>query len=382
MHDAASSADRPAVEIPHALGESEARLRTLLDTMTEAVASLTAVRGADGRITGFEVQLLNRAGARLPAPVELRPPGSLIALDDPQIAGVMRALAEVVETGEPRTMRLGSLTDGIVVDASVVRLGDGVVVVGRDVTAATLEQRRAESLGAMAAGVAHDFNNLLAGVIGHAELAMLAVPPDSPAHERLERITVAAQRAAELTRSLLDNAGSRSGCVELVDVDEIVLETVRLHEAAPPATVRVEVRTSRDGAPVLGDATQLHRLVANLVLNASDAVDATGRAGTVTVQVRVEDHDHAPVGAGGDGLAPGRYVTLVVADEGVGMSPSTMLRMFDPFFTTRAAGRGLGLAIARGVARAHRGVIVPASVEGVGTTMTVHLPAAIDETPR
>ena len=243
---------------------------------------------------------------------------------------------------------------------------------------------RLESLGVMAGGIAHDFNNLLVGVLGNAEIALLELPADSPVRERLERITLAAQRAADLTRQLLDYTGNRSGPLDVVDMSALVAETRDLVAARLPRST-VITSTPQPAVPaVRGDRAQLQQVVLNLIINASDAL--AGRDGHVTVTVGSEqipessDHTTSMSSPLAD-LTAGRYVTVAVADDGPGMPAATLQRVFEPFFTTKPTGRGLGLAVVHGVVRAHHGTVVPESTEGAGTTMTVYLPATTDRPP-
>ena len=252
---------------------------------------------------------------------------------------------------------------------------------------------RLESLGVMAGGIAHDFNNLLVGVLGNAEMALHSLAraqttesldPVPAAVERLGNVVLAAQRAGELTRQLLDYAGRRPRGREPVDVGELVAEVPGL--VGPRLGARIEVDVDVVGGPVVvvGDRGQLQQVLMNLVINAGDAIgDRPGH-----VQVRLSTRPGAADGLADavevtGAAAAGLYAVIEVSDDGVGIDPDVLGRIFEPFFTKRADGRGLGLAVAHGIVRSHGGRIAVASEVGVGTTMTVLLPitAAVTVAP-
>jgi signal transduction histidine kinase/ActR/RegA family two-component response regulator len=252
----------------------------------------------------------------------------------------------------------------------------------------TLEQQRwdarlqhsqkLESLGVLAGGIAHDFNNLLVGVMGHTRLVLEELPGDSRFRGPLEQVEAAARRAADLTRQMLDYSGKGRFVVERLDITSLVREMSELVEASisKKATLQPALQ---DGLPaVQGDETQLRQVVMNLITNASDALE--GEPGTIAVRTGLmyatpKELESAVVGADGE---PGEYVFLDVADTGRGMDVATRERMFDPFYTTKETGRGLGLAACLGIVRGHGGAIFVDSAPGSGTRVRVLLPAAGD----
>jgi PAS domain S-box-containing protein len=225
-----------------------------------------------------------------------------------------------------------------------------------------------ESLSVLAGGVAHDFNNLLSAILGHAALAANELPEGSSARGHVEKVARAAERAADLTRQMLAYSGRGHFVVRPTDVNALVGENLPLLEVALPKSVRLVARLDGTLPAVDVDVGQLQQVLMNLVINAAEAIGE--RSGTVTVATGVREvaaSDASLWRASGQPLAPGRYVSLEVEDDGTGMDAATVDRIFEPFFTTRSAGRGLGLAAVLGVVRGHRGALSVDSTPGKGT---------------
>ena len=239
-----------------------------------------------------------------------------------------------------------------------------------------LEAQKLESLGVLAGGVAHDFNNLLVNVLGNASLALGELPPSSPAREAVRRIEHAARRGSELTRQMLAYAGKETIALERVDVNAVITDTSDLLRGSIARRVALAHDLAADLPAVEGDPTQLRQVVMNLVINASEAIgDAEGSITVRTAMVELGEEDlrdtlHAPE------ATPGPHVCVEVSDTGCGMDAATVAKVFDPFFSTKFTGRGLGLATVLGVARGHRGALAVASTPGQGTSFRVYLPAA------
>ncbi len=235
--------------------------------------------------------------------------------------------------------------------------------------------QKLESLGVLAGGIAHDFNNLLVGVLGNAELAARELCEDSPVRSAVQAIQLAATRAAELVNEMLVQAGQTHPQVRPLDLPALIAEMRELLWASVPKTVRVQPSFPERLPPVMADPTQLRQVVMNLITNAADASRARG--GIIRIEAEAVTLAGPP-----DGLAPtcrlepGRYVRLVVQDDGEGMDAATVTRMFDPFFSTKFTGRGLGLAAVLGIVRGHHGGIAVHSELGRGTSMQLYLPEA------
>jgi len=243
------------------------------------------------------------------------------------------------------------------------------------------ETQKLESLGLMAGGVAHDFNNLLVAILGHTSVALEELPADNPARASLAQIELAARRAAELTRQLLAYAGKSRLSTQSLDLNELVREIGQLLHTSVPRTVRLHYELGAALPPIEADATQIRQVLMNLVINAGEAIGVgTGSVTIGTEPVRVDQAVLGETALPAD-LAEGQYVALTVRDTGHGMDVATRERIFEPFYTTKFTGRGLGLAAVLGIVRGHRGAISVESEPGRGTTFTVLLPAAAAPAP-
>jgi CheY-like chemotaxis protein len=237
------------------------------------------------------------------------------------------------------------------------------------------EAQRLESLGLVTGGVAHDFNNVLTVILGNLRLALAELPHAHPLRPRLERALAAAEHGAGLTEQMLVYAGRAPQVQKPVNLSALVEEMLDLARAALPAHVALCEALAPD-VWVQGDETQLRQVVLNLVANAGEAIGA--RAGRVEVctrvaQVAARELASAQAGAG---LAPGCYALLEVADDGPGMDAATRERVFEPFFSTKLSGRGLGLAAVLGIVRGHGGAVALESAPGRGSRFRVLLPGA------
>lgn len=238
-----------------------------------------------------------------------------------------------------------------------------------------LEAQKLESLGVLAAGVAHDFNNLLTAIIGHAELALLDVPPASPLEGSLGQIGAVARRAAAISGQILAYTGRSPRQIQPVNLSALLGELSGLIQGTLPGHVTLSLSPARDLSVVEADAAQLRQVLLNLISNAVEAIQPP--AGEISLRTFSANLSQAALGRmllGAD-LAPGPYVCAEVRDSGEGMDQATARRIFEPFFSTRFVGRGLGLAVVRGVVQAHAGAIETHSRPGAGTTMRIWLPA-------
>jgi len=261
-------------------------------------------------------------------------------------------------------------------------------VVFRDIT----EQRRAEeekrkleeqvrqtqkleSLGVLAGGIAHDFNNLLMVVLGHTELALKEISPMSAARGSIVEIATAASRATELCRQMLAYAGKSSFALERTGVRELVEEMAHLLKTAISKKAILNLNLERGLPPIEADPSQIRQIVMNLIINASEAIGDLSGVITVSVGATRCDEEYLRRTELRQDLAPGLYVHLEVTDTGSGMDEMTRSRIFEPFFSTKFAGRGLGLAAVLGIVRAHKGALKVYSEPGKGTTFKILFPA-------
>jgi PAS domain S-box-containing protein len=241
------------------------------------------------------------------------------------------------------------------------------------------DAQRWESLGVLAGGVAHDFNNILTVVLGSAGLARRGLTPGSPAVGYLDQIEQACRRAADVCRQMLAYAGRTHGAGVRTHLGALVRESAPLLET-PAARAAVHFDLDDRLPPIQADPAQVRQVLVNLVTNAAEAT--ADRSGAVTVRAHAAE---IPEGAS-DGTfplapPPGRFVVLTVSDTGSGMAPEVRARMFDPFYTTKFAGRGLGLAAVLGIVRAHKGGIQVTTAPDRGTTVSVYWPALPDTAP-
>jgi PAS domain S-box-containing protein len=235
--------------------------------------------------------------------------------------------------------------------------------------------QKLESLGVLAGGIAHDFNNLLVGILGQAGLALAELEPESALHDRLTQIQRSAQHAADLTNQMLAYSGKGRFVLQSSDLSEIVGELTHLLRASVSKSAEIVLDLHPSLPAFEGDSVQIRQVIMNLITNASDAIGETG--GTIVVQtgqMRATREYLADAWIGAD-QPEGTYVFAEVQDTGCGMDAATLARIFDPFFSTKFTGRGLGLAAVLGIVRGHHGAIKIASQPGAGTTFRVLLPA-------
>lgn len=232
--------------------------------------------------------------------------------------------------------------------------------------------RKLESLGVLAGGIAHDFNNILLAILGNLDLAREQLPASSPVQVFLDEIGSAGQRAAELTRQILTFAGRSLPRVRRLELGRLVTEMRGELRRSVAGNHALELSVAAE-VYVDADAGQLRQMLGNIVLNASEAMGE--RAGVIRVEV-AQRTGEPPADMDASSPSPGSYAVLVVRDEGHGIDPTIRPRIFDPFFSTKFTGRGLGLSTALGIVRSHRGSITVDSSLGVGSTFTMTFPLA------
>jgi PAS domain S-box-containing protein len=359
------------------LRESEERYRTTLDNSL----SIVALKDADGRYLLVNRRFEEVFGVRREDVIgrtaaEALPEGlaSALAACDAEAAGRDAPL----ETDDRLPVGTGSR------DFLSVRFrlpsGPGVLCwIALDVTVRkrlqeeVLTTRKLESLGTLAGGIAHDFNNLLMASAGYVALARQSLSPGDLPEVRLGEAEKAMERATQLTQQLLTFARGGAPVRSVSSIGETVRESARfvLHGTQVHGEFDIP-----DGLPAVeADLGQISRLVQNLVLNAVQAMPGGG-----TVSVRCDDWI-------GDGRTTGldagrRFVRIIVRDEGSGIPEADRQRIFDPYFTTKAGGSGLGLTTCHSIARSHGGRILLESEVGRGSTFTVLLPSSEKPVPR
>ena len=235
------------------------------------------------------------------------------------------------------------------------------------------QAQKLESIGLLAGGIAHDFNNLLTVIIGNADCALHKYP----SIEEIQPIMSASERAAELTRQLLAYAGKGQFVAMTFNLSDLVSSSTQLLSASLPKRVELVFHLSEQELPIKADPSQIEQVLMNLVINAGEAIPphTDGRVEIATSICEVTPEivrAHAPA----FDARPGRFVCLEVTDNGSGMDEATLMQIFDPFFSTKFTGRGLGLAAVQGIVRSCGGFINVHSSSAAGSTFRVFFPAA------
>jgi signal transduction histidine kinase/CheY-like chemotaxis protein len=247
----------------------------------------------------------------------------------------------------------------------------------REAEEALRRAQKLESLGVLAGGIAHDFNNLLTGILGNAELLAEQAPrEDESLRSGLRRIAHAANRAADLTNQMLAYSGRAELSREVIFLPDLVQEVATLLASSISKKARLSFDTAPDLPNIEMDPTQMRQVVMNIMTNASEALE--GNAGEIAVVTRSLARSDVPASTGlpKDGPQADRYLVLTFRDTGTGMDRKTLARIFDPFYSTKFAGRGLGLAAVHGIVRGQHGAIDVQSEVGVGTSFSVYMPAS------
>lgn len=236
--------------------------------------------------------------------------------------------------------------------------------------------QKLESLGVLAGGIAHDFNNILTSILGYSDLALMELPPHSPARPLIAEAINGARKAAELTKQMLAYSGKGRFVIESLNLNHLIEEMVPLLQVSIPKKCVLKPRLSPNLDSIEADPVQIRQVIMNLIVNAADAIG--DRSGVISVNTGVMHCDRAFLSKTylDESLTPGRYVFLEVTDTGCGMTEEIRGRIFDPFFSTKATGRGLGLAALLGIVRGHRGALQVSSEVGQGTTFQVAFPAS------
>ncbi|MBU1379980.1 PAS domain S-box protein [Myxococcota bacterium] len=242
-----------------------------------------------------------------------------------------------------------------------------------------LQAQKMESIGRLAGGVAHDFNNMLGVIIGHSELALDKSEPHQPVLEDLIEIKKAAERSANLTRQLLAFARKQTIAPKVVDINQTVEGMLLMLRRMIGEDIDMHWKPFSGQLLVLVDPAQIDQILANLCVNARDAIKGVGQVIIETESVVFDEH-YCSIHAG---VIPGKYTMIAVTDNGTGMDSETLNHLFEPFYTTKEAGHGtgLGLATVYGAVKQNNGFINVYSEEGHGTTFKIYLPEYKLEVP-
>jgi PAS domain S-box-containing protein len=235
-----------------------------------------------------------------------------------------------------------------------------------------IQSQKMEAIGTLAGGIAHDFNNVLAAIMGYVELAMFDALPGSKVHEELDQVLKATNRATDLVRQILTFSRKTGQERQPIDPEQLVGEALKLIRATLPTTIEIRQHLQSDGAKVLANATQMHQVIVNLCTNAAHAMEENRGI----LEVRLDKKEFKGSAAGQHGVSPGPYLEISISDTGHGIPPVLKQRIFDPYFTTKAKGKGtgMGLAVARGIVQSHGGAIDVDSEPGKGTCFHILFP--------
>ena len=234
-----------------------------------------------------------------------------------------------------------------------------------------LQVQKLESIGRLAGGVAHDYNNMLGVILGYAELAQAKLTPLDPVYKDLQEILKAGNRSVEITRQLLGFARKQTIAPKVIDVNNNVARIIKMLGPLIGEDIDLVWLPGADLNPVMMDPTQLDQVMANLCVNARDAISGVGK---ITVETAMVIFDQAYCDSH-KGFVPGQFVCLSVSDNGCGMKEEVLKNIFEPFFTPKDAGlgTGLGLSTVYGIVKQNRGFINVYSEPAKGTVFRIYL---------
>ncbi len=245
----------------------------------------------------------------------------------------------------------------------------------RSLEAQVRHAQKLESLGVLAGGIAHDFNNLLMVILGNADLALGQLSPIAPARDSIKEIESASRRAADLCSQMLAYSGKSQAKTTDLNLSDLVRELSHMLEVTISKKAKLDYRFADEIPAIEGDSSQIGQVVMNLITNASEALD--GAVGTISVSTGSMNCSETFLRDNytDELVSAGEYVYLEVTDTGHGMDEKVMSRLFDPFFSTKFTGRGLGLSAVIGIVRSHRGALKVRSAQDEGSTFLVLFPA-------
>jgi signal transduction histidine kinase/CheY-like chemotaxis protein len=240
-----------------------------------------------------------------------------------------------------------------------------------------LQAQKLESIGRLAGGVAHDYNNMLGVILGSAELGLKQIEPEHPVHAKLEQIHSAARRSADITRQLLAFARKQTIAPQVIELNTSLENMLNMLRRLIGEEIELTWLPGTDTGQVEIDPVQLDQLLANLCVNARDAISGSGK---ITIETANAQFDTTYC-KHHQGFKPGSYVMLAVSDNGCGMDKETQEHIYEPFYTTKEAGKGtgLGLATVYGIVKQNQGFINLYSEPGSGTTFRIYLPCHSQE---
>ncbi len=361
-----------------ALRESEQRFRELADSLPQTVFEMDL----QGKFTYVNRTALDAFG------YEQEDVGRGIFVQDMIAPGdrerALRNIASLLRGEPPRNEEYLALRKDGTAFPCVVHAGpvmrDGAVAGLRGIVVDITERKRAESeflkmqklesIGVLAGGIAHDFNNILTGILGNLSLAKMRLRPDDPLYHRIDETEKASLQARDLTQQLLTFARGGNPVKKVVSAELLIRDTATF--ATRGTNVKTDLRFASGLRPIVADEGQMGQVFHNLVINACQAMPNGGIVRISAENLRLDMGRALP-------LSPGEYVRVKVEDQGIGIPAEYLPKVFDPYFTTKRQGSGLGLAVAYSVVKSHGGHLEVASTPGSGTVFTLYLPASTEE---
>ena len=292
-------------------------------------------------------------------------------------------IRRVMETGYDRFETRHKLKDGSVVDVEVscnyLKMGSGLFFVfSRDITdrkraekqkleEEIIKAQKLDSIGVLAGGIAHDFNNILTAILGNISLSKESLPPESSVSKYLSEAEIATFRAQDLTKQLLTFSKGGAPVKRTISLSQIIRESANF--VLRGSNVRCEHLIAEGLKPVEADEGQISQVIHNLIINADQAMPEGGIVRIRCENVFIGTESHLP-------LKNGSYVKISVEDTGIGIPEDHLQKIFDPYFTTKKKGSGLGLSTAYSIIKKHDGLITADSALGAGTAFHIYLPAS------
>ncbi len=367
---------------------NDAHFRLMFERSGDAILLIDTVTNQFVDYNQAALDMLRCSREELSAlhPSELSPPVQEDRRDSFEKANAMIALAMANGSHRFEWVHRSPHRDDFPVEVLLTPLPTGgppvIVAVWRDITErrrseeALRQSQRLEAVGVLAGGIAHDFNNLLAAIGGHVDLAKLNLAEPALANQHLDLASAAVYKAASLTHHLLAYSGRGTSFVEVLDLRDLVRDMLDLLTVSVPKRATLTCDLPDRPAIIEIDRAQGHQLLLNLVTNAAEAIGDASGVLTVRVGLASLDAEEVARDFAGQRIDPGEKVTLEVVDTGRGMTPEVLVRIFDPFYSTKGPGRGLGLSALLGILRSHRAGMLIHSRPGAGTSFRVFFDAS------